>query len=436
MSKPSFTHNALWLLGVVILILIFVTMSSFVRTREVDESETADWLVLLELGLCAAGGAVGCMIRKGSVGTAARLLLAYCAAVAVSALFSSYSTVVAGYWLLLTGTSLLLIGLVSSLPDEPTLRRLESIIFGVLTLMIFKDAMLDWFFLDPRDIEEMYRLGENTTSANGLAMTAAMAFCMSFLTTADEKRGMRWRYALRAVFLLVLLLTRSRVGLIGLAAAMAARLWFRSWSGETRSRILAAAIPCWIGSLVLVVFIAWIMRVQPVTATVDFLNRSEDSETLRSVTGRAEIWNNAIARIFDDAPSVAFGHGYGVSRLVLNENNLSTTFFAYHAHNTLLESLLGTGLFGTLPLLLLVGYSSRWVFRFSRLRQSFSLDLMLRAISIITLIISAAFTESAIANKVSSISILFLFYVLVLDRRFTVPTEDLSSNKSYVVITR
>src|SRR5262245_7607300 len=95
MSMPFSKHYAFWLFGVAILVLRAVTTGCFLRNRTVDEGDTADWLVLVELGLCAAGGGVGWrMIRRESAGIAARLLLAYCAAVAVSALFSGHLTLV------------------------------------------------------------------------------------------------------------------------------------------------------------------------------------------------------------------------------------------------------------------------------------------------------------------------------------------------------
>jgi O-antigen ligase len=180
---------------------------------------------------------------------------------------------------------------------------------------------------------------------------------------------------------------------------------------------LAAAIPCWAGSLVVLAVIAWTMGVQPVTAMVEFVNRREDAGTIMSVTGRTEVWSYAIQRIFDDLHSVVFGHGYGVSKFVLNENNWTASFFTYHAHNTLLEALLSTGLAGTVPLLLLLAYSLSWHVRFSRLRESFSLDFMLRAISVVTLILSSQFTESDLVNKIGPITIVFLFYGLALDRQ-------------------
>jgi exopolysaccharide production protein ExoQ len=406
--------------GVVILVLIVVTTGSYIRTRTVEESTEADWLVLLQIGLCLAGAAAGILlIRKHSAGAVAgRLLIGYCVAVIAAGAFSPYFTLVAGYWILLAGASLLLIGLVSSSETEASLRRIEFVIFGAVAVMILKDAVISWFFLDPGKTDEIYRLGENTSSANALGMIAAIAFCMSFTTPAFSNGARYRRYGWRALFALIILLTRSRVALIGAADGMFARLWHRRvHSRGGRSRILAVAIPWWAGSLVVLVVIAWTMGAQPVTAMVELVNRREDSRMIMSFTGRTEVWSYALQRIFDSLYSVVLGHGYGVSKFVLNENNWTASFFAYHAHNTFLEALLSTGLVGTVPLLLLLAYSLSWHVRFSRLRDSFSLDFMLRAVSAVTLILSYLLTESDLASKIGPITIVFLFYVLALDRQ-------------------
>jgi O-antigen ligase len=229
---------------------------------------------------------------------------------------------------------------------------------------------------------------------------------------------MKVRYAWRILFIAVMLLTRTRVALIGLVLGACARLWYgRRRADPTRARVLTAAIPCWIGSLALLIVIAWTMGVQPVTAMVEYVNRSEDSATVMTFTGRTDVWGYAIHRIFDGFQSLLLGHGYGVSKLVLNDNNWRADFYAYHAHNTLLEALLGTGLIGAIPFVLLLAYSSTWLFQFTRLRNSFSLEFTLRAIAVITIILGSTLTESDLVTKIGPVSIVFLFYVLALDRQ-------------------
>jgi O-antigen ligase len=361
-------------IGATILVLILVLTGSYVRVRSVDESETVDWLIIAQLGLCLLGGAVGVLLMRkyAGAGTGAKLLIGYLTAVLLSVVVSPYIQLAAGYWMLLAGASLLCIGLVMSSPDEESLRRLEFMILGTLAFMLVKDSILDWFILEAPDTEDGYRLGESVTSANQVGMMAAIAFCMSFITPLEEKGGRFRRIVVKSLLLAIIVLTRSRVALFGAVLGMAARLWFRQRpSAESRSYLLLAGIPCWVGSLVLLAAITWTMGLQPVTGMVDFVNRNEDSATLMSVTGRTEIWSYAIQRVFDGAHSILLGHGYGVSKFVLNENNWAASFFAFHSHNTVLEALLSTGMIGLLPFLLWCGYSLKWVARFSQLREIF-----------------------------------------------------------------
>src|SRR5439155_17524272 len=116
------------------------------------------------------------------------------------------------------------------------------------------------------------------------------------------------------------------------------------------------AVPCLVASIVLFLAIAWLWRLPLVTGAVDFVNRGEDSETVMSVTGRTDIWSYATKRIVEGPIATVFGHGYGVSKSVLNENNWRISFFAYHAHNTFLEVVLSTGLVGGLPFVVLIVY--------------------------------------------------------------------------------
>jgi O-antigen ligase len=248
-------------------------------------------------------------------------------------------------------------------------------------------------------------------------MMSALAFFMSFGAPATP-RNMKVRYAWRILFIAVMTLTRTRVALIGLVLGACARLWYgRGSSDPARARLLAAAIPCWIATLALLIVITWTMGVQPVTAMVEYVNRSEDSATLMTFTGRTDVWNYATHRIFDSLQSVVIGHGYGVSRLVLDGNNWRVDFYAYHAHNTLLEALLGIGVVGAIPFMLLLAYSATWFFRYTRLRASFSLEFTLRAIAVITITLGSTFTESDLVTKIGPVTIVFLFYLLALDRQ-------------------
>ncbi|HYR88199.1 MAG TPA: O-antigen ligase family protein [Terriglobia bacterium] len=410
----------------ILLAAILLITGSYVRTRTLEESDTADWLVLVQLGMCVAGAFVGCsLIRKHSLGgPGGRRLIAFCLAVITSGLFSSYFKLVAGYWVLLVGTGLLCIGLVSSSGTEPSLRRVEALILVTLSLMIVKDTILSLFILEPIEAQDVFRLGEGVTNANLLGLTAALAFCMSLGMPAKSNAARISWFALRGLFAAVILLSRSRIALIAVVVGFVIRLWFSKRNSlRTRSYALGA-IPCCIGSLVVLASLTWTMELQPVTALVDFVNRGEGAGEVISLTGRMEIWPYAVQRVFDGTTSLIFGHGYGASKEVLNESNWRASFLAYHSHNTVLELLVATGLLGTLPFLLLVSYSLKWLTRFVELCKSFSVVLALRAIAVIAAILSSTVTESDLATKIGPLMIVFMFYVLALDRQAVFTVES------------
>jgi O-antigen ligase len=409
--------------GLVILALILVTTGSYVRTRSVDQSDTVDWLVILQLGLSITGGLLGLLLTPADAlrRFGARLLAVYLMAISISGLFSPYSTQVFGYWTLLAGTAVLCAGLVFSSTSESSLRQVELLILGTLTFMLLKDAILDALVFS-READRMadlgidfYRFGEGSTSSNSMGLTAAMAFWMSF-GEVKTKRGRAWSLFTKTAFVVIVCLTRTRVALAALVIGAILRWWFTHWRSRSRSYGLLVAIPCIAGSAALLIALSWLWHVPIVSSAVELVNRGESSETIMSVTGRTDIWSYAIRRVFDGPISILFGHGYGVSKYVLNVNNWNAAFFAYHAHNTFLEVLLSTGLSGLVPFVILVGYSLNWLVQFSRVLNSFSFGFALRAISVVSAILISTMTEAELVTKTEPVVVVFLFYLLSLDR--------------------
>ena len=356
---------------------------------------------------------------------AQRAFIVYMLAVIVSGAFSAYPRFVFGYLVLLAGTGLLLAGLVSSSLSRESLGGIEKLILVTLAVMLLKDTIIDVFFRNVflQDVvlredyvgEELHRLGTGTTSANSMAMSAALAFWMSFGRRSKGFAHVSWRCFWRGLCIAVILLARSRIALIGILIGSILRPWFAfRLSPAMNSHALRLAIPCFIGSIVIATALAWLMGLPMAADAVDFVNRSQDSASILSVTGRTEIWPDAIEKIFNGPRSIALGYGYGVSRFVLN--NGTRTFFAYHAHNTFLEVVLGAGLLGALPFFVLMGYSLRWLARFSELCLTFSAGFALRAIAVIVAILSSTLTEADLATKIGPILIVYMFYVLSLDR--------------------
>lgn len=411
--------------GMAVLALILVITGSFVRVRAVDEIDTADWLVFAQLALAIAGGCLGTLLirRYSLAGFGAKLFIGYLLAVLVSAFFSSYTNSVVGYWILLSGTGVLVVGLVSSCLTQPSLRGIENLILNTIKFMQLKDTIIDVLIFVPMASErelEMYRLGMGSTSPNAMGLTAAVAFCMTFGSPSETARGKFWRFLWRGFFVFVVLFSRSRTALIALAVAIMVQWWFAyRRSRSIRLYDVLVAVPSLVGASALAAVMGFLLGVPIVVNTLDLVNRGEDSATIMSVTGRTDIWPYAVKRIVEGPVSFVFGHGYGASKLVLNENNWTASFIAYHAHNTYLEVLLSTGLLGAIFFVAIVGYSLKWLTRSPELSQSSSIGFRLRALTVVSAILSSTITESDLAVKVGPLVIIYLFYVLSLDRRWT-----------------
>ena len=411
--------------GMLVLALILVLTGSYVRTRSVEEATAADWLILVQLGLSMSGGCLGVLLlrRHPVVGFGAKALGAYVVAVIVSGLFSSYFVITFGYWILLTGTSLLCIGLISSSVTQDSLRDVEGLILATLSFMLLKDSLIDALYFRPQVEKmeemgiEMYRFGMGSTSSNSMGLVAAIAFWMTFRMPSEHGGSGILKYFWRSLFAVVVVLTRARIALVAVVGTAAIRWWFVHWhSRGVRSHVLLVAVPCLAASAALLLAMTSLLGVPLATDALAFVNRGEDSETMMSVTGRTYIWPHAIDRILEGPVSTIFGHGYGTSKFVLNNNNPNASFFAYHAHNTFLEVTLSTGLLSAIPFVALLVYSLKWLFRFSRVLKAFSLGFALRATTVVSAILSSTLTESELATKLGPVLVVFLFYVLALDR--------------------
>lgn len=422
--SARFTSDRLRLAGTLVLALILVTTGSFIRERAPDEYGSLDWVVIAQLGLALAGGCFGLLLlrRHSLSGFGARVLTAYILAILIAALFSPYLFQVMGYWILLAGACVLCMGLVSSSRTEMALRDIERAILSTVSFMLLKDTLVDAFYFRTQvdRMEElgigMYRFGMGSTSSNAMGLLAAVAFCMSFKSASGRRFGSFWGSLWPGFFTIVLLLTRTRIALFALVVSSVVRWWFRRRARNVSSDSALVGFPCLAGGIVLVLIMAWLWNVPLVTGAVDFVNRGADSGTIGTVTGRTDVWSYALKRIFESPTATAFGHGYGVSKLVLNENNWTASWSATHSHNTFLESVLSTGLMGTLPLVVLIIYSLGWLYRFWWMSRAFSLPFRLRAVMVVSAVLSSTMTESDLVTKIGPALIIYLFYVLSLDR--------------------
>jgi O-antigen ligase len=166
-----------------------------------------------------------------------------------------------------------------------------------------------------------------------------------------------------------------------------------------------------------------------VTGPFDYLNRYQDLDEMMSLTGRSEIWLHALSRVVEGWIPLILGHGYGVSRFVINEGHQVPSFFASHAHNALIEVVLTTGILGLIPFVTMVAYSGRWLTRFRELGERYSHHFVLRAICTTLIIWVSSLTESHLGMKIGPIAMIYFFYVVALDRRKDFELTDVVSSQ-------
>lgn len=400
---------------------IMLLVGTYFRIRSQDVATELDWLVLAQVLACMAGGVLGVsLIRRSShLGLGGKILLIYVITVGVSIIFSPYTKIVLGYWILLLGTTLLIMGLVQKAQTIRSLWQIEKAWLFTVVVIIIKDTITSLFLVDQYKIGEMiggpFRLGMGVTHANEISLMAALGFWMTF--RKDEVKSSFLFWLLRILFLVVIAMSRTRSSMICIVMGGVVWFWFKKGFQENISFNLRIALPNFFVAFIIFGILMLSFGVPGMNEAFSYFNRGMDSNVLLSISGRTEIWPYAFERIVDTPFTILFGHGYGVSRFVLNEGAGSSSFYAYHAHNTFLEVLLAIGLLGFIPFVLLAVYNFKWLTAFRQLSQEFSPEFALRAISIFTMVSISSLTEAYLVTKIHPITMISIFYLLSLDRR-------------------
>lgn len=177
--------------------------------------------------------------------------------------------------------------------------------------------------------------------ANALGCVLAVYLGLVFLMWYRGHYGLWVVAPLGALGLFTLLAADSRTALLAWMAAVAAVLARRSlwtWGGSLLAGslgvILVAGVP-----------------LRTLAGMSGGLSRSGDPTELFTLTGRTEIW----AFVWDKILLQPwFGYGYNSSKFILPQFLGLPGLQVDEAHNTWLQNLLGTGIVGTAPLVLLV----------------------------------------------------------------------------------
>jgi len=418
LNNSSVMRDKLGKLSIFVWMLILVSVGTYFRIRPVIDTRSADWLILVQLLLCTVGGILGIsLLRKHKpIGFGGKALIIHIFIVACSALFSLYFFYVLGYWILISGVGLLTIGLVQWAETQKELNQIENAWLLTITLLLLKDTITAIVFPEMQTALSyggIYRIGMGVTHANLLSFLAVLAFWVSFKNETVKYKI--WLWAPRLLFLFVIVLSRCRVAMVAFFFAGGIRFWFKYSLQHKKSLYFRIAITCLFIAVLILGILGSSLKIPLATSSMDFLKREQNIDEIMTFTGRSKTWRSAINEVFDEPISFIFGHGYGVTRSVLSKGILPVD--SSHAHSTFLEILLSVGLIGTVTFVVLFIYSLHWLKGFHKLRQRFSPEFTLRAISVISIVILSFITESFLVTKINPIMIIYYFYVLSLDKR-------------------
>ncbi len=416
-SKIERWPDYLYTLALVVWVAIIVLTGTYLRIRAEDQSMSVDWLVAARLGACLMGGAIGYILMRlnGRIGTSAIILFSFVGAALLSVTFSAYRELVFGYWLLLAGAALLTTGIVYHSTRPADLIKVEKIWLVVMLLILLKDALTALLMPHMQadyGVGGPTRLGMGVTHANALGFGAAITFWLTF-----RQARRKWLLlTVRFILLAIVLLAWSRTAMLSLAFAGLVRFWFKQGLKGEKYLLFRLAVVLALIGLVIFIGLSLAFDATITREALQAFNRGQDLQTVTSLTGRTEIWPVVVKKIFAGPQYFIFGHGYGVSRLIINEGYLIPAFYASNAHNTFMEILLTMGSFGTVFFVALALYVLMWLLRYRHFATVFGSEFTLRAITTITIILIHANTESVMGTKIGPVTLLFFFYVLALDR--------------------
>jgi|SRR5450759_1111759 len=387
--------------------LIIVFTGSFFRLRVGDEVPSLDWLIMIQLAVCALGIAIAMprllLIKRRPAYV--WLIVLYVGAIGITLPWSINPSVSTGYFVLLAGGILTTLALVQQSDSQADLLGKEAFLSGVLIFCLLKDVLIAFIIGGE---SESGRLGIGD-SANELSILAVVVFMMQL----GRQRRPVLRYALQGFCLVVMVLAESRGSMISLVIGAAVYFW--KAVDERRERQITLKLAA--SSLVLTALVGgiflYLASFSGIQSAVRAFNRNEDTQSMEALSnGRTDVWNNAL-HILHKEPLLHFvvGNGYGLSRLVLNFDNGPNDDFFPHAHNTVLESLVSSGLVGTAALIMLTGCA---LIAAARRKDRSAHPLASRAAAVICSVITTFPTESYFSTKLSWMHIAFVFYLCIL----------------------
>ncbi len=327
-------------------VLVFVNDALF-RVREPGDLGL-DWQNAMKFGLWAGAAAIGLahlgrswrLFMQPTVG----LILVYLGIALTSSIYSaapnySFSTAFGALGMLLCAGAMAVALTEKQLLLTCCLSLCAFVLAGWVVYFVIPELGRSPFITADGSLIE--RICGLAGQANALGCSLAVLLALVFLLWYRGHCGLLVVLPLGGVGLFTLLAADSRTALlaalIGMAAVVARRsLWV--WG----SALLAVSLG--------VILIAGV----PLRYLMGFtggLSRSGDPAEMFTLTGRTEIW----AFVWDKIQLQPwFGYGYNSSKFILPLFLGLPGLTVDEAHNTWLQNLLGTGIFGTLPLAALV----------------------------------------------------------------------------------
>lgn len=410
-------------------IMIFTGAHFRSRGKGVEEL-TVDWVIIAQLIACVVAGLIGFLIlTKSKNWKASSTAMTLFVAVALfSALFNPYPTKVIGYWVLLAGTAVLTMAMVQQSKTVKELQQIEFTWFATIVGLVVYNAIFSYLFLSGDAENAPQRLGMGATHANELSFLAALGFWLSFRDTAGAKRVILW--IVRLCCLVIIVLARTRMSMFCLLIGGVLHLWFFIGK-DMKSLYLRVASVAIISAVVLAFVLTLMLEIPAISEAFEMINRGQDAGEITSFTGRTLIWSNAVDIIVEDVQSFIFGHGYCMSRYVLNAGFTATFWFADHAHNGILETLVSMGFIGFLALLGVILCGFRWHMNFRKNAAVFGFSFAVKAASVIAMTVVYSITEANLATKLGPDLMIFYFYVLAIDQKNVIENQSIQTHSSH-----
>lgn len=398
-------------------IAMIVLTGTYLRGREAYATD-ADWLVLLRLGVFGLGALLGLrLLRRDFLrGPGARAIVAYLAVMLASCITSPSHRIVLGYWLLTAGSALVTLCAVHRRSREAGLTGLERVWLVTMLIILVKDSLSSLSYRATVDSLEAQRLGRDITSPAFMSLYATLAFWLLPALSAPAARA--WRIAGRVFLAYVVIAARTRMLILNFFATAALRL------GLVRRRNAAQWLL--LGCAAALILIAGLVLGDPgqgwMGSLLSWFNRGLDSEAVRTLTGRLDVWTSAVRLTSQSLRTTLLGHGYGVTRYYLNWQDGSPEFYASHCHNAFIEHYFAAGLPGLAVFVVMIAVALRWVLRTHELAPRFAGGFALRAASVVLTILFVSLTEVPVGGgRVNPAMLLFFFYLAALDRAAEAP---------------